>query len=399
MIETATGILLSKEVEIRAVEKTPRLCIDSRFFSHARRVNSLVPQFPKLVTTETKSEQVDYLSATLNLPDFPPRVHLPRAVWVQSPEGYATSFGRMIFDAQWGWYFQPAMLHTGHPAVMDMQMAVAAGMLTEPLRPVLEQFHQSPRRAFMITIGREGPLIGQAVSQAVWQQEKLNSLHFTQANVSHGEADNEFERAALVYPINYEGLHPVDVHTLIISDNTASGMQHVAVIEAANEEIKSKGGKLKEVVAVSPVLTLYGASTIAYAAAERGIGVTFLACGQPLRCLPPLRYWSPPYLDEPAWFAHECLPSIYSLTLGDLADRLCVRGNWTGSFAAPSEAEAAIAKQLADMNISVDGTGLDSTLYRKRVLQADIPHAARMLLLPYSSLDKWPWQLSNLQQD
>lgn len=399
MIESVTGTFLSKEVEVRAIEKAPKLCIDSRFFHHARNVNSLVPQFHQLVTTETKSEQVDYLSATLNLPDFPPGVHLPRAVWMQTPEAYATSFGRMVFDEQWGWHFQPAMLHTGQAAVKDLQMAVAAGMLTEPLLPVLDQFHQSSRQVFMIYIGREGPLIGQAVSQAVWQQEKQNSLHFTQANVSHGEADNEFERAALVYPINFEGLYPADVHTLILADNTASGMQHVAIIETANEEVESKGGKLREVVVVSPILTLYGASTIAYVAAERGIGVTFLACGQPLRCLPPLRYWSPPYLDEPAWFAHESLPGIYSLTLGDLAAILCIRGDWNSSFAAPEAAKAAIAKQLADMNISVDGRGVATALYHQRVLQADIPHSAQMLLLPYSSLVTWHWQLANLKQD
>ena len=397
MIESATGTFLSKEVEVRAVEKAPRLCIDSRFFHHARNVNLLDTRLPRLITTETKHESVDYLLATLNLRDFPAGVHLPRAVWLQTPEAYATSLGRMVFDEKWGWYFQPAMLHMGQAAVNDMQMAVAAGMLTEPLRPVLEQFHQSPRRVYMVTIGREGPLIGQAVSQAVWQQEKLNSLHFTQAIMSHGAANNEFERAALVHPVNFEGLYPAQVHTLIEVDNTASSMQHAAGIEIADEEVKSKGGKIREIVVVSPILTLYGASTIAYVAAERGIGVTFLACGQPLRCLPPLRYWSPPYLDVPAWFAHECLPGIYSLTLGDLAPILCIRGNWTASFAAPEEAEDAIAKQLADMNISLDGAGLDSVLYRNRVLWADIPHAAQMLLLPNSSLVKWHWQLANLQ--
>jgi hypothetical protein len=212
-------------------------------------------------------------------------------------------------------------------------------------------------QAFIIHITREGPLIG--LERSLFNIFRLN-VPYTSAHSRHVGVDdpnNPFGRIAQVCPINFEGLDPAKAAVIAICDNTASGMQHVAVYQKVEEYIAETNGqnnhqsKEKTLLIFSPLLTAFGAVNIAYGAAQHHTRTIFVCSADVLKCLPPRWYFSP-IDNNPNLASNPPLLEVNNKALQEQSGEVCSRCNWTASFSAPKAAYLASDEELLEKGTS-----------------------------------------------
>jgi hypothetical protein len=224
-------------------------------------------------------------------------------------------------------------------------------------------------------------------------------IPYTSAHCSHrktSDPDNPFGRIAESCPINYEGLNPAQAKLITICDNTASGMQHVRVLEDTIEHIEKKNGghNVQTLLIVSPLLTAYGATNISYAAAEKGIRTIFVCSGQLLGCNEPKRYFSP-VLAQEQFSAKPNLLKVNRRVLGKYEGIACSRCNWTASFSAREsafESSEAELSELGTSNLALLAEGFKINPFVLKDMGINPPD-----LIPYSTFDEARYRGIDLQ--
>jgi len=337
------------QTNIHQVDNPPRLHTDSNFFQIADKVEKLDPFLenflevkkrksifvnpPELARFYGNETQADTLIVSLDLPAFPSSLESPKIIVFGTPDNYAMTVGRFRLK-QKTLSFQLARFHLGAFAELDMPMAMWPLAQVEEVKKLLGNPQDSHKKTYAINISREGHLTS---GHTILARQGYPDIPYTIAHAEHQkDPSNRFGRAAKVCQINFEGMNPHDISLLVVSDNTASGQQQVAVIDEALTHIKNLNlnpHRLTDVLILSPLLTLYGASIISYHNASEGIATTFVTSGGILGCNPPDRYFSPLKFRE--FTADPRIVDINHMAHGKTAGIACVRCNWTASFAAP----------------------------------------------------------------
>lgn len=384
--------------------KLPIYSDHSKFFIHAQAIEKIEPQLTSFVKAKrisfnylTPSLLKPYkglqssgqiLELSLNLPDFPTGTAKPQLLIFDTPENNAMTIGRICLDED-QLHFQVARFHTGIPAQEDLSIAMQSAIQAPQLKEILATPQTLPQRMYITYLTREGHLTD-------WHRALYYSLGvsvpFTVVHAEHAQNPQieSFARVTKICPINLEGLQTEKLETLVMGDNTASGMQQIAVLEELLLKIKAKNNgdhKIKRLLIISPLLTLYGASIISrWAAMEENLSVTFIVSGAVLGCNPPDRYFSP-VLAEKNFIANPNLIAINQAAYGpEAAGRACVRCNWTASFMAP---EYAVARSIEELrmygttNEQVEALSKKLTLKEVKKLGLDPQQ-----LFPYSTLEK-----------
>jgi len=296
-----------------------------------------------------------YLEIDLNLPDFPSSLNKPKIYIIDTPENNAITIGRIKYDKEMdNFHFIPARFHTGYPSLKDMAYAMRAplklGPLMEDINSNLDKTDTPESQMFMLHIAREGPLM--RLEGGFFNEHRLN-IPYTIVHSKHEEVDdpdNPFGRIAAVCDINFEGLVPESIKTIVIADNTASGMQHVEVLRKTVEYIRSSNRNSnenpKQFLIFSPLLTDYGILTVSLFATSLGINTVFVTSSTILKCIPPERYYSP-VSNNKQLFVDPQHVLVNKQALGDLSEKICSRCNWTASFSAVNAAISSSENELA----------------------------------------------------
>jgi hypothetical protein len=112
-------------------------------------------------------------------------------------------------------------------------------------------------------------------------------------------------------------------------------MQLVAVAEDIVQRVSNESqgkNKPKNILVISPILTLYGASVMTYWANSNGINASFVCSGSLLGCNPPDRYFSP-LTANPDLCSDPDLIRLNHAAYGKAAGKACVWCNWTAHVA------------------------------------------------------------------
>lgn len=332
--------------------KLPKYCHHSKFFSYAAKIE----QMERNLTTFAEAKRTAFqakgtlLTIVLRLPQFPKGVLLPKVFVLDTPENNAMTIGRLKMEPDGRIHFELARFHTGVAAQQDLTIAMQQAVRIPDIKNLVTALDDPPSEMFLCYITREGHLTDW--HKAIWETTRID-IPTTIVHAEHvaGDVSANFGRITKICPINFEGMTPAKTRVLVLSDNTASGIQHVAVLEEILSHIKKVNrGKhhVKQIFIVSPLLTIYGASIISlWAAREEGISSTFVTSGALLGCNPPDRYFSP-LTAEKNLIANPNLIAINHQAHGKkAAGRACVRGNWTASFMAPPYAMVRSKEELA----------------------------------------------------
>lgn len=348
------------------------------FIKIAEVADKLVENFPELITKRAEGvftyetpfklrellgeiQQKDgvsigkYLEITLDLPNHPSNLNKPKIYICDTAENTATTVGRIKYDERDNFFhFIPARFHMGYPALKDMTYAMRASLRLKPLVDDIT----SESQMFMLHIAREGPLM--RLEGSFFNEHRLN-IPYTIVHSEHekvNDPNNQFGRIARVCDINFEGLVPKKIKTVVIADNTASGMQHVEVLRKVVEYIRNANGSLrdnpKQFLIFSPLLTDYGILTISLFAASLGINIVFVTSSTILKCLPPERYFSPISNNEKL-FVNPQHALVNKQALGELSGKICSRCNWTASFSATNAAILSSEAELAEYGWNNEG--------------------------------------------
>lgn len=316
------------------------------------------------------------LELTLKLPNFPKGKEYPKVYVVGTPENNAITMGRFYLCKKGNPHFQIARQHTGVPAQLDMRVAMEQAAQVKDIR---DRFKDP---AYIVYLTREGQLVA-------WQEAIYKSIGktipTTVAHIEHAKSNNKYGRVAKICPINFEGFEK-DTKTIVATDNIASGLQQVALIENVMETMP--GNKIEEFISVAPLLTLHSVAVISlWAAKYTKLKTSFITSGTLLGCNPPEYYYSPVPTNENAkkLMANSEIAKILSITGRSTHSKLCVRCNWTASFLAPNTAivdsETELKERYKSSNNSVlkDTKKITPELLKKHKI--DI-----MNLLPYSTI-------------
>ena len=347
-------------------ERLPNNSNAPSFLEIARVADNLVENFPLLIDKRVEGtftyqtpfklgellgqiQQEDgvsngkYLEISLDLPNHPSTLKKPIIYICDTAENTATTVGRIKYDERNNsFHFIPSRFHFGYPALKDMAYGVRATLGIDPLiKTIIPNPETTESETFILHITREGPLM--RLEGGLFNEHRQN-IPFTTVHSRHEEVDdpnNQFGRIASVCDINFEGLIPEKIKTVVIADNTASGMQHVEVLRKVVEHIKKVNGNSidnpKQFLIFSPLLTNYGALTVSLFATSLEINVVFVTSSTVLNCLPPKRYYSPVSNNE-TLFVNPQHPFVNEQVLGELSGKICSRCNWTASFSATSAA-------------------------------------------------------------
>lgn len=324
----------------------------------------------------------------INLPYFKNGVKNPHIYVLGSPESEATSFGRMVLDDNNKLHFQLARFHTGYGALKDMSYAMKQSLYVSDIAGLFAE-DKSEDDSFLVSITREGPMI--RFESSIYNVFRKN-IPYTIASCSHkpdSDPGNTFGRISDEPKINFEGLDPNQARTIIIADNTASGMQTVKVFETIMKYIHDHNGthgpRVDTLLIVSPLLAHYGALTISYAAAEYGVRTIFACSGHLLGCIGPERYFSPIQNNE-RLSANPELIKLNQFILRGNTEKVCARCNWTASFSAEKAAYESSENELNTL-------GLSNSVVLERGLMVDINKLGEFninpkSLIPYSTKDE-----------
>lgn len=337
---------------------------------------------------ETRRSEGNLLKIQLNLPLFEKfeGVDKPKIFVIGTPENEAVSLGRLALNDRNELSFQLARFHYGHAALEDMSMSMNQALYVKEIGDLFT-LNNPEKDSFIIHITREGPMIRFESSLYNFLRK---DIPYTSAHSRHIKVDdpgNKFGRIADVCDINFEGLIPSEARLITICDNTASGMQHVAVLDKTIEHIEENNGKhdIKTLLIISPLLTAYGATTISYAAASYGIRTVFACSAHLLGCIGPKRYYSPILNNENLSASPQFL-NVNSLMHQGHTEERCARGNWTSTFSAKDYALLTSDDELGSSGTSnaeliERGNRIDpSTLKDMDINPFD--------LIPYSTLDE-----------
>lgn len=348
----------------RPDEKMPMYADESTFFKHAVEIEKIESKLTSFVSGRRTAFEYktapfmtpfvgpksrgQVLDISLSLPHFPNNVSKPQILIFDTPENNAMTIGRLALDKNQLQY-QVARFHTGILAQDDLSIAMQAAAQAPQLQKLFGAASSLPERMYITYLTREGHLTD-------WHRAMYYSfgitVPFTVVHAEHAQNPDvkAFARVTKICPVNLEGLVPDKIEILVMGDNTASGMQQVAVLEEVIQQIKQKNDgqhHLKQLLIISPLLTLYSAGVISqWAAVEEHLPVTFIASGAILGCNPPDRYFSP-VLNNPDLIANPKLLPLNQAAYGQAAGTACVRCNWTASFMAPAYAEARSEEELA----------------------------------------------------
>lgn len=342
----------------------PLLKSDSLFFSIAPDVEKIINNIGEHCVTERtqfsyrKREVIgstgkdaegigELLTIRLkNLPNFPRGIEDPTIYVVGTPENEAVSLGRMALSKDGKLGFQLARFHTGQGAANDMAAAVEQGLYVDGVQVLFESGIEN--ESFGIGIIREGPKM--EVEESIYRTYGIN-IPNTLAHCMHEETSdpgNPFGRTAVICPINCEGLNVERARLGIIYDNTASGMQHVRVME---EIIKRGGKQIETILLITPLLTDHGAAAISLAAAYYRKRTIFLSSAFLLDCIGPKRYFSPVPNDENRTAEPKMLEVNRSVLGEELVGKLCAGCNWTARLCAPQHAMDCSQKEIDPLGV------------------------------------------------
>jgi hypothetical protein len=343
-------------------------------------------QFPHF--KETGSSEGNLLKIQLNLPHFEEfeGVAKPKIFVIGTPENEAVSLGRLALNDRDELFFQLSRFHYGHAALEDMSIGMNQALYVKEIGDLFA-LNNPEKDSFIIHITREGPMIRFESSLYNFLRK---DIPYTSAHSRHIKVDdpgNEFGRIADVCDINFEGLIPSEARLITICDNTASGMQHVAVLDKTIQHIEKNNGKhdIRTLLIISPLLTAYGATTISYAAASYGIRTVFACSAHLLGCIGPKRYYSPILNNENLSASPQFL-NVNSFMHQGHAEERCARGNWTSTFSAKD-----YALLTSDDELGRSGTSNAELIERGN--RIDLKTLEDMGinpfdLIPYSTLDE-----------
>ncbi len=353
-MDARTKKTLHKNIHSDA-KKLPVFYTHSKFFAYAATIEALGDALPSFVKATRQPFPFAHgtgmlLTITLDIPNFPKTVAKPTILVLDTPENNAMTIGRLAVDDRGKLFFQLPRFHTGVPAQDDMAEAMRQAAHAAPIKKLLASRTDPARQSFLLYITREGQLIN-------WHHAVYDATHqdipFTIVHAEHvaGNIGGTFGRITKVCPINREGLNSAKLNLLCLADNTASGIQHVAVLEELLARVKEENHgthKIRDLLIASPLMTLYGAMIISlWAAKEEGIATTIVASGALLGCNPPDRYFSPLLSDERLTANPKLIAVNHRAHGANAAGRACVRGNWTASFMAPRYAMERSKEELA----------------------------------------------------
>lgn len=380
------------------LESLPHLHHTSEFFEIARHVETIADKLPDY--TYKRTSMLNYRNSpevakyrgevnlglygivSLYLPDLTGNLPYPQALVFDTPENNAITIGRLrnISDKP---EFQLARFHTGRLAELDLRKAMSQASQALEIREIIGGLDNPQKEAYIVYLTREGHLTDW--HGAIFENYGIN-IPYTVTHSEHESANNEFSRVAKTCPTNFEGIVPSKIKTLFISDSTASAMQQIAAIEDVKRHVESSNGgesQLENLVVVSPLLTLYGASVISYWSAKNKLKTTFIASGALLGCNPPDRYYSP-VTNHSNLIADPRMIEVSHKAHGQLGGIACARSNWTASFTAPLTAEEKSEKELSMYRSSNDYLKQTSKEVTIEFLESlNIEPAQR--LVPYSS--------------
>lgn len=330
------------------------------------------PELKKL-----RGETTQALVLTLNLSTD------AKIIVLDTPEANAISLGRFpSLDENSG--FQPARYHIGPGAILDMRIAWMQALQVPHIHDTLVNQHKGETGFVLMT--REGQLIDPNVGAYLVLGLTIPT---TVATVSHRKDPQmpTFGRVASLQPINCEAIFQSKPRLIAIFDNTASGMQQVAVLEEVLRQSEEKGNNLTDILIYSPLLTLYSAVIISKFAEERGLRILFVANGCLLGCNPPDRYYSPA-TDNPDRIPDPRLLKIVEAAHGNLFGRACARCNWTESFLSTSDPNS---KAMVDSELELQMYGSSNKELLRRSAQLTPSKAIKLgvnpsRLFPYSSM-------------
>jgi hypothetical protein len=337
----------------------------------------------------------DLLSIQLNLPSFPAGIEKPQIFVLGTPENEAVSLGKLELTPFNNLAFMLARFHTGYAALKDMSYSMRQALYIDQVRDLFKSDHISTE-SFIIHITREGPMMR---FESSLYNVLRKDIPYTSAHCSHqktSDPGNAFGRIAEACPINFEGLNPAQAKLIVICDNTASGMQHVKIIEDTVKYIDEKNGghNVLTLLIVSPLLTAYGATNISYAAAHKGIRTVFVCSAHLLDCKGPKRYFSP-VLAQEQFSANPALLQINRTVLGNNLGKACARCNWTASFSARETAWKSSEAELTELGTSNQelldkGFTISPTTLREMGIKPED-------LIPYSTYDEARFRGIDLQ--
>lgn len=337
---------------------------------------------------ETGKVEGNLLKIQLNLPHFEEftGVAKPKIFVIGTPENEAVSLGRLALDDNDELSFQLSRFHYGHAALEDMSIGMNQALYVGEIGDLFT-LNNPEKDSFIIHITREGPMIRFESSLYNFLRKDIPYTSAHSKHVKVEDPSNKFGRVADVCDINFEGLIPSEARLITICDNTASGMQHVAVLDKTIEYIEKNNGKhdIKTLLIISPLLTAYGATTISYAAASYGIRTVFACSGHLLGCIGPERYYSP-ILNNENLSASPHLLNVNSFIHHGHTEERCARGNWTSTFSAKDYALLTSDNELGRLGTSnaelmAQGSRIGpSALKDMNINPLD--------LIPYSTLDE-----------
>lgn len=353
----------------------PTVCFDSDYFSTADLVLGLEKEHPQglysLIASSNISEhpvfphQQNYLNPheppqqtsiakvlklTLDLSPLLPTtkelVKPPTVFIVSSAANHALTIGRFITDENRQVVFQLPRFSIEPSIQTDMATAInQAFHVPEILHHVIGDLDDPVQEAFLTYLTREGHLT--QVQQAIFNASG-HHIPYTIANITHLKEEHLkdsgykfhaiFKRVSLIYPINFEGLNPSQVKTLILGDQIASGMQIVDLANYIIDQVarENKNHAINHLVVVAPLSSLFGIVTISLWGAKKEIKTTFIASGSLLDS-GPNKYYSPLSQNEKVT-PLPVLQTIHHLAHPEnVRGKMCVGCNWTARFGASPE--------------------------------------------------------------
>lgn len=264
--------------------------------------------------------------------------------------------------------------HLGYGARIDQEVAVWNLFHSPRLNAISRRV--GTQNCGIIYFAREGHLTNVQDVLALLGVE----VPATFANIGHAPASNRFGRVAKLHnSLNLEAFPP-HLENLFLCDPVASGMQHVALLE----ELVRIGRRPENLVVIAPIATHFGISVIEQFCRTAGIRFSAGTCAALLDILPPDYYFSP----YPASSTQVADPRMHALakgSLGEMVNRVCIRGNWTMSFIGTHKSHA----EFSDEELERAGvTPADLEAARLR-LTVQVARDAGLFdrLVPHSTID------------
>lgn len=264
-----------------------------------------------------------------------------------SPEAYAVTTGFLEWKGK-KLELRSARLHTGPLRSMDVATATYQSLQLASVRQKIEKLSNPDSELVVVDLLREGPKA--QVQDALYWIYKIKPTTALMSITHVADDSTSLGRKAVIQQPNFEGIDPEQVKTVILSDPIAGGVTQFFALEY----LRNKFENLKDVVIVAPHLAAYGGLALCEYAEEKKLSLTILGFGALLQSVPPEMYFSPTPVEKVEWFADERHAKVVEFLYGGAASKLCVAGNWTAMFLAPSLGVQWFSDELKTVHLTID---------------------------------------------